>query len=158
MSWTSLIFSKLTKAAAVVALFCGLVGGATVALPSAEAKAATLVAKVSLQKQRMQVYVDGRRKHTWVISTGKRGWRTKPGNYWPFKMQQRFYSKRWRMSLPYLVWIGQDGTAIHGTTYASRLGRPASHGCIRLSISNAAKFYRLVQRHGMWGTRVEVTR
>ncbi|MEL6873713.1 MAG: L,D-transpeptidase, partial [Pseudomonadota bacterium] len=59
---------------------------------------------------------------------------------------------------PYLIWIGGDGTAIHGTTYASRLGRPASHGCIRLSISNAAKFYRLVQKHGMWGTRVDISR
>jgi lipoprotein-anchoring transpeptidase ErfK/SrfK len=62
------------------------------------------------------------------------------------------------MSLPYLTWIGQDGTAIHGTYQSSKLGRTASHGCIRLSIGNAKKFYRLVERHGFWGTQVIVKR
>ncbi|MEO1718734.1 MAG: L,D-transpeptidase [Pseudomonadota bacterium] len=128
------------------------------ATTSVAAQAATLVARVDLSSQRMQVYVDGRRAHTWRISTGKRGWETKPGMYTPYKMLPKYYSKKWRMRLPYLIWIGNDGTAIHGTDYASRLGRRASHGCIRLSIGNARKFYRLVQRHGMWGTRVDVVR
>jgi len=152
-----MITSLLRRFLCLAVVGLGISVGAAVPA-STSADAATLVAKVNLRKQRMSVFVDGRRKYTWVISSGKQGWRTKPGTYWPFKMQQKFYSKRWRMSLPYLIWIGGDGTAIHGTTYASRLGRPASHGCIRLSISNAAKFYRLVQKHGMWGTRVDISR
>lgn len=60
------------------------------------------------------------------------------------------------MSLPYLTWIGDDGTAIHGTYLTSKLGRPASHGCIRLSIRNASKFYKLVEANGSWSTQVIV--
>ncbi|MEM7776820.1 MAG: L,D-transpeptidase [Pseudomonadota bacterium] len=142
--WTKM----LATAVALASLFASI----------SAAHAATVVAKVDLSRQRMNVYVDGRKKYTWVVSTGRQGWRTKPGVYTPYKMKRHYYSKRWRMSLPYLIWIGGDGTAVHGTTYAGRLGRPASHGCIRLSIRNAAKFYRLVERHGMWGTRVEVVR
>lgn len=122
------------------------------------AHAATVVAKVDLSRQRMHVFVDGQKRYDWPVSTGREGWRTKPGSYTPYKMVRNYYSKRWRMQLPYLVWIGSDGTAVHGTTMENRLGRTASHGCIRLSVANAAKFYRLVEQHGMWGTRVDVIR
>lgn len=134
------------------ALVCGVV------VMPATAGAANLIAKVDLSQQRMRVYVNGKRRYSWRISSGKRGWRTKPGSYTPYKMQEKYYSRHWNMSLPYLIWIGADGTAVHGTTYHSRLGRPASHGCIRLSIPNARRFYRLVQRFGMGGTRVVVGR
>lgn len=120
------------------------------------ANAATLKATVDLSQQRMHVYVGGKKKYTWVVSTGKRGWRTKPGFYTPFAQKPKYYSKKWRMSLPYTTWIGRDGTAIHGTYLTGKLGRPASHGCIRLSVANAAKFYKLVQSHGMWFTQVHV--
>lgn len=122
------------------------------------AKAVSLRATVDLSQQRMYVSIDGKRKYTWRVSTGKRGWRTKPGSYTPFAQREKFYSKKWKMSLPYLTWIGQDGTAIHGTYLSKKLGRTASHGCIRLSISNARKFYRLVERYGFWGTEVIVRR
>ncbi|MGC1773513.1 MAG: L,D-transpeptidase, partial [Pseudolabrys sp.] len=38
-----------------------------------------------------------------------------------------------------------EGYAIHGSYEVSRLGRPASHGCIRLSPSNAAVLFALVK-------------
>ena len=120
--------------------------------------AAPLKATVDLAKQRMHVYVDGKKKYTWRVSTGKKGWETKPGAYTPFAQREKFYSSKWKMSLPYLTWIGEDGTAIHGTYQSKRLGRTASHGCIRLSIGNAKKFYRLVERYGFWGTQVIVKR
>ena len=125
---------------------------------SVSANATSLKARVDLSKQRMYVTVNGKRKYSWRISTGKRGWATRPGSYTPFAQREKYYSKKWKMRLPYLIWIGQDGTAIHGTYQSSKLGRTASHGCIRLSISNARKFYRLVERHGFWGTEVTVTR
>jgi len=136
----------------------GLVMLSAITVSTTSAEAANVIAKVDLSQQRMRVYVDGKKKFTWRVSTGRRGWETKPGAYTPFKMKKRFYSKRWKMRLPYLIWIGGDGTAIHGTDYSSRLGRRASHGCIRLSIANARRFYGLVERYGMWGTRVEVVR
>jgi lipoprotein-anchoring transpeptidase ErfK/SrfK len=36
------------------------------------------------------------------------------------------------------------------------LGRPASHGCIRLQTGNAAQFYSLVQQVGRGNTRITV--
>jgi lipoprotein-anchoring transpeptidase ErfK/SrfK len=135
-----------------------LVAGLLATLPQPSAEAATLVAKVDLSRQRMDVYIDGALKHSWPVSTGRKGWETKPGSYYPFALTRHYYSPIWKMNLPYLVSIGQDGTAIHGTDYAGKLGRPASHGCIRLSMGNAARFYSLVQQHGMYATEVVVTR
>lgn len=127
-------------------------------LLSSSVWAASIKATVDLSAQRMNVYIDGKKKYSWVVSTGKQGWRTKPGSYTPFGQRKKFYSKKWRMSLPYLTWIGEDGTAIHGTYLTSKLGRTASHGCIRLSVRNAAKFYKLVEQNGFWSTQVIVKR
>jgi lipoprotein-anchoring transpeptidase ErfK/SrfK len=46
--------------------------------------------------------------------------------------------------------------AIHGTTDVARLGRTASHGCIRLHPDNAAVLFDLVQRQGMRNTTIVV--
>jgi lipoprotein-anchoring transpeptidase ErfK/SrfK len=138
--------------------FCASFCVTIFALLAMPANAAPLKATVDLSSQRMYVSVEGKKKYSWRISTGKRGWETRPGSYMPFHQREKYYSKKWKMSLPYLTWIGRDGTAIHGTYRSSRLGRTASHGCIRLSISNARKFYRLVQRFGFWGTEVIVRR
>ena len=129
----------------------------TLLLPSS-VWAASIKATVDLSAQRMHVYIDGKKKYTWVVSTGKRGWRTKPGSYTPFGQREKFYSTKWRMKMPYVTWIGEDGTAIHGTYLTGKLGRPASHGCIRLSVRNAATFYKLVERNGFWSTQVIVKR
>lgn len=139
-------------------LLGAVVLSAILGLPVVGAQAATLMATVDLSKQQMNVFVNGKKRYTWVVSTGKDGWRTKPGSYTPFAQRKDFYSKKWKMSLPYLTFIGRDGTAIHGTYLTKKLGRPASHGCIRLSVANAARFYRLVEEHGFWSTEVRVTR
>jgi hypothetical protein len=38
--------------------------------------------------------------------------------------------------------------AIHGTLEVDQIGRPASHGCIRLTPTAAATLYALVSREG----------
>jgi len=141
-----------------VSWLCTGICAVVLSVAALPADAATLRATVDLSKQRMYVSIDGKRKYVWRVSTGKRGWATKPGSYTPFGQKEKFYSDKWKMSLPYLTWIGEDGTAIHGTYQHRKLGRTASHGCIRLSISNAKKFYNLVQQHGFWGTEVRVKR
>jgi lipoprotein-anchoring transpeptidase ErfK/SrfK len=45
---------------------------------------------------------------------------------------------------------------VHGTDQVSRLGQPASHGCVRLHPNNASTFFRLVQRYGRASTRITV--
>jgi len=46
------------------------------------------------------------------------------------------------------------GFAIHGI---SRLGGPASHGCVRLHPSNAATLFSLVQHSGPRNTAIEIS-
>lgn len=137
--------------------FLTLVGALLAFSPMSDAEAA-IVAKVDLARQRMDVYVDGALKHSWPVSTGRKGWETRPGTYYPFALTRRFYSSKWKMNLPYLVSIGQDGTAIHGTDYAGKLGRPASHGCIRLHPDNAEEFFELVKAFGPQNTEIVIVR
>jgi len=122
------------------------------------AKADKVFAKIDLSRQQMQVYINGRRKYVWRVSTGKKGWRTPQGTYQPYELRRKYFEKRWNMSLPYLVMISYGaGIGIHGTYQTGNLGRPVSHGCIRLSIGNAAKFYSLVKKNGLSNSRVTVT-
>ena len=125
---------------------------------AAPVQAATLIARVDLAKQRMSVSVDGVQKYSWRVSTGLQGMQTPVGSYTPFALTPYYYSKKWKMALPYLVSIDDKGTAIHGTSMTSKLGRPASHGCIRLDTGNAATFYKLIEANGMSNTQVIVTR
>lgn len=125
---------------------------------SAPAAVASVLARVDISQQRMEVYVNGQKRHVWAVSTGRDGWNTPPGKYYPFALTRHYYSSQWRMNLPYLISISRDGIAIHGTELSGNLGRRASHGCIRLSISNAARLYALVQEHGMASTEVVVVR
>jgi lipoprotein-anchoring transpeptidase ErfK/SrfK len=49
------------------------------------------------------------------------------------------------------------GLAIHGTNDISRLGGPASHGCVRLHPANAASLFALVKGDGPRNTRIEIS-
>ncbi len=49
--------------------------------------------------------------------------------------------------MPYSVFF--DGNfAIHGTNETGHIGRPASHGCVRLTTRHAAILFHLVQSYG----------
>jgi hypothetical protein len=59
--------------------------------------------------------------------------------------------------MPNSIFFTKIGHAIHGTFEARNLGRPASHGCVRLSTQNAATLYALVKQEGVFNTRVKLT-
>ncbi len=66
------------------------------------------------------------------------------------------YSRKYDMApMPHAVFIN-GGVAIHATSATGLLGRPASHGCIRLAPGNAATFYSLVHKHGLKNVQVQV--
>jgi lipoprotein-anchoring transpeptidase ErfK/SrfK len=72
-------------------------------------------------------------------------------------MHKMWYSRKYDMTpMPYSVFF-RGGYAIHGTNYVKRLGRPASHGCVRLATGNAKRFYDLVRAHGAGNTRIVLT-
>ena len=58
--------------------------------------------------------------------------------------------------MPHAIFF-DEGYAIHGTVYVSRLGNRASHGCVRLHPSNAATLFSLVRSRGMGSTTIVVS-
>lgn len=120
------------------------------------AAAATLVAKVNVGSQTMEVMRQGRVIHTWKVSTARRGYITPRGQWRPIRMHKMWYSRKYdNAPMPYAVFY-YGGYAIHGTNAVSRLGTPASHGCVRLETVNAQKFYTLVREIGPGNTKVIV--
>ena len=56
--------------------------------------------------------------------------------------------------MPYSIFFTKIGHAIHGTNEQRNLGRPVSHGCVRLSVKNAAALWELVKQQKMANTTV----
>ena len=117
---------------------------------------AELVVQIDKSSQRMAVSVDGATRHNWPVSTGRSGYGTPSGVFHPQSMHRRYFSRKYYNSpMPNAIFF-YYGFAIHGTNDISRLGGPASHGCVRLHPSHAAALYALVQRNGSRNTRIEI--
>lgn len=117
----------------------------------------SLIARVNLTTQTMQIVVHGKSLHSWKISSGRDGYLTPVGNFKPDWMSKMWYSKQYdNAPMPHAVFF-KGGAAIHATNSIGSLGQPASHGCVRLAPANAETFYKLVTRHGLTMTRVVVS-
>jgi lipoprotein-anchoring transpeptidase ErfK/SrfK len=115
---------------------------------------AGIVARIDISNQTMTVSEDGNVLYSWSVSTARRGYHTPIGNYRPTRMHKMWYSRRYDNSpMPYSIFF-KGGYAIHGTNYLNSLGRPASHGCVRLHPSNARTLFNLVKAHGAGDTRI----
>jgi len=120
-------------------------------------RAAALVANIDLSSQTMTVTHYGQVVYRWKVSTARRGYVTPRGSYRPIRTERMWYSRKYDMSpMPYSVFF-RGGYAIHGTNAVKHLGRPASHGCVRLLTENAATFYSMVRQVGFGNTRIVVT-
>jgi lipoprotein-anchoring transpeptidase ErfK/SrfK len=129
--------------------------GVMLALPATAQ--AQIVAKINLSSQRMHVSVDGSPRYTWPVSTARAGYRTPTGTFKPTALVRYHRSTIYSGSpMPYSIFFLR-GYAIHGSYETKYLGRPASHGCIRLAPSNAAALYSLVQRHGPGNTVIKIS-
>ncbi len=117
---------------------------------------AEVVARVSLSSQAMVVYVDGVPVYDWAVSTARRGFRTPTGSYRPTRMHRMWYSKKYdNAPMPYAIFFN-GGYAVHATFDLKRLGRPASHGCVRLHPDNAAQFFAMATANGLGNTRIVI--
>jgi hypothetical protein len=102
---------------------------------------------VDLSSQRMHVESAGA-TYSWPISSARSGYVTPRGVYSPTSLQTMHRSKKYHNSpMPHSIFF-RGGYAIHGTYATGALGRPASHGCIRISPANAATLYSLVRAEG----------
>jgi len=137
---------RLAVALAAAALLLGV----------SSAAQAGIVITVNKTTQRLSVNVNGEPRYVWPTSTARYGYTTPNGVYRPERLERKWYSRKYHWSpMPYSIFFS-GGYAIHGSYETSRLGRPASHGCIRLHPRNAAVLFRLVQAH-RGSTRIVVT-
>ncbi len=114
-----------------------------------------ILINIDKSQQEMTVFVDGIEKYTWPVSTGKRGYSTPSGTYTASSMNEIWYSKQWdNAPMPHAIFYMKDGHAIHGTLEERNLGKPASHGCVRISRANATALYALVKEKGLKNTQV----
>lgn len=112
---------------------------------------------VDVSSQTMSVQVNGWHYASWPVSTARPGYYTPRGTYGPKRLARMHYSRKYDNSpMPYSVFFN-GGYAIHGTNYVRSLGRPASHGCIRLAPGAAAQLFNLVRQYGMHRTRITIT-
>ena len=116
---------------------------------------AGVVVTVDKSAQRLTVEVDGALRYQWPVSTARWGYRTPNGSYRPERLERKWFSSKYDNSpMPYSIFF-HGGYAIHGSYEIKHLGRPASHGCIRLLPANAAVLFALV-RENMSDTRIVV--
>lgn len=102
---------------------------------------------IDLSSQRMTVESSSG-SYVWPVSSARSGYVTPRGSYAPTSLQRMHYSRKYHNSpMPYSIFF-RGGYAIHGTYATSALGRPASHGCIRLAPANAATLFKMVQNEG----------
>jgi hypothetical protein len=128
------------------------------ALALAQPARANIMIIIDKSAQKMTVSVNGQDRYTWPVSTGRSGYDTPSGEFQTFRMEKDHFSREWDDApMPNSIFFTKIGHAIHGTFEARNLGRPASHGCVRLSTQNAATLYALVKQEGVFNTRVKLT-
>ena len=139
-------------------LIVPLIAAALALLAPGRAARADLLINIDKSSQRMTVTVDGQRLYTWPVATGGRGYDTPSGTFRPFRMDIDHTSDEWdNAPMPYSIFFTKTGNAVHGTYERRSLGHAVSHGCVRLSVQNAATLWKLVKRQKMANTTVVVS-
>jgi hypothetical protein len=141
---------KRLRLLAVPLLALGLACG------GAKPACANILIQIDKPTQTMTVWVDGAVRYRWRVSTGATGFSTPPGSYTAFRMEVMHHSQEWdNAGMPHSIFFTQRGHAIHGSNHPG-LGTPVSHGCVRLTLTNAATLYQLVGARGLAETKVVV--
>ena len=118
--------------------------------------AAPLVAKVDVSAQTMTVIKNGKVAYTWPVSTARSGKWT-PRGTWTAKWLSRNHKSSLynNAPMPYSIFFSGN-YAIHGTNQISRLGSPASAGCVRLHPEHAAVLFELTRSVGLKNMKVVI--
>ena len=106
--------------------------------------------EISIDKQRLTAWRDGKVIYRFVISTGREGFETPTGHYRVIVKIANAWSRKWSVWMPWAMnWHGnyfihqlphKDGSSEH--IGASNLGKPASHGCVRVNVGDAEKLFK----------------
>ncbi|WP_102959047.1 L,D-transpeptidase [Mangrovicella endophytica] len=140
-----------------IAIVCVLLFG-LLNLIAPAAAGARLVAQVDISAQTMTVSLGEQVVYRWRVSTAGRGYVTPVGTYRPTRLHRMWYSRKYDDApMPHSIFF-RGGYAIHGTGAIRQLGRPASHGCVRLHPRHAAALYALVRQFGRSNTSIVIRR
>lgn len=124
--------------------------------PPLEPPRPTLFAAIDLSTQTMTVSDQSGERYRWPISSARAGYVTPVGTFTATWTSRMHYSRQYDWApMPYAVFFN-EGVAVHATNAVGSLGRPASHGCVRLALRNARTFYDLVSQHGLALTQITV--
>ena len=122
---------------------------------AAPASAASVNITVDVSQQMMLVETPTD-SWVWPVSTARPGYRTPRGEFKPYSMAKMHYSKKYdNAPMPNSIFF-HGGYAIHATYDVKRLGRPASHGCVRLAPQDARWLYQIVREYGMDETAIRI--
>lgn len=136
---------------------CFAVAFAVVSALAPSLASAEVFARISKSGQTMDVFVHGAHYYSWPVSTGRGRYATPSGSFRAKRLERRWYSTKYNNAPMHYAVFYSGGYAIHSTTEVGRLGRPASHGCVRLAPSHAKMFYSLVASHGAARTRITIS-
>src|SRR5687767_2834944 len=151
-------FGKIWRGVAATIATVMLFAGAAEARPGASAEPGKIRVEIDKSTQRMTVTVDGEKRHVFKVSTGKQGFATPNGTFRALVMKEMHYSRKYdNAPMPNSIFFTNNGHAIHATTAVKNLGRPASHGCVRLSPKDAKTLYDLVKSMGMRSVTIVVS-
>ena len=119
----------------------------------AKAEEVTIVVDISDQTMMVETPTD---YFKWDVSTGRKGFSTPRGIYQPYRLAKMHYSRKYdNAPMPHSIFF-HGGYAIHATDAINKLGRPASHGCIRLHPRNARWLFQLVKDYGADNTTIYI--
>jgi len=128
----------------------------TITLVTATLARADVLIKVNKATQRLTVTVDGVERYQWPVSTARPGYSTPNGVYHPTHLEPSWFSKQYdNAPMPYSIFF-HGGYAIHGSCEIKRIGKPASHGCVRLDPKNAKALFEIVKDEGVDKTQVVI--
>ena len=164
MSYGNRIFAALAIGLTIAAIGAAAPAAARLTGSAAQAhnhsdgaKPGKVIIKIDNRKQRMTVFVGGVRRYFFRVSTGKAGYRTPRGTFRPVWLTKMHYSREYNNAkMPNSIFFTRRGHAIHGTSAIRRLGRPASHGCVRLALRNAAVLFALVKHYGKRNVSIRI--
>lgn len=116
--------------------------------------------RIILSKQQLQQRLGGVTLATHVVSTGRAGLRTPTGTFHVLSKTPRAWSRSAGLWMPWWLQFTQRGHGIHELPEwpsgikegANHLGRPVSHGCVRLGVGAAQRLYAWAPI----GTKVEI--
>lgn len=141
------LFRGAAAAASLWRCLAVLIALAGLAAAGARPVEARVRIAVDLKSQTMHVdAAEG--SFDWPISSARRGYRTPNGSFHVQRLEPMHRSHKYHNApMPHSLFFS-GGYAIHGTYETRALGRPASHGCIRLAPSHAAQLFAMVRAEG----------